>query len=156
MENLDVNTISDIARYFMWLGIYGAMAFGAIGSTIGCAIAGKAAAGAMLELESGHAKYLGVSAMPASQVIYGFVVMFTLMGLDKTAVSAGAIGAIGLVCGIALMINAIKQGEAIAAGFRVAKSKPEVFVFATIIPAAVVEGFAVFAFIFALIVIGSI
>lgn len=154
MENLE--TISDLMTFLMWLGIYGSMAFAAVGSILGCTIAGKAAAGAMLEIESGYAKYSGVAAMPASQVIYGFVVMFTLMGLERTAASAAAIAVIGIVVGLVLMIDAIKQGQAIASGFKVSKSKPEVFVFASIIPAAVVEGFAVFAFIFALIVVGSI
>jgi len=156
VENLDAKTISDVMSFLMWLGIYGSMAFAAIGSIAGCAIAGKAAAGAMLELESGYAKYSGVAAMPASQIIYGFVVMFTLMGLDRTVASAPAIAVIGIVVGLVLMYNAINQGQVIAAGFKVAKSKPEVFVFAAIIPAAVVEGFAVFAFIFALIVVGTI
>jgi len=154
VENLE--TISDLMTFLMWLGIYGSMAFAAVGSILGCTIAGKAAAGAMLEIESGYAKYSGVAAMPASQVIYGFVVMFTLMGLERTAASAAAIAVIGIVVGLVLMIDAIKQGQAIASGFKVSKSKPEVFVFASIIPAAVVEGFAVFAFIFALIVVGTI
>ncbi|MBA1332151.1 ATP synthase subunit K, partial [Candidatus Endoriftia persephone str. Guaymas] len=61
-----------------WAGIYGPMALGAIGSVIGCSLAGQAAIGAMMETESGHGRYVGISAMPSSQVIYGIVVMFTL------------------------------------------------------------------------------
>ena len=156
LANVEINVLNEVILLLMWLGIYGSMAFAAIGSMAGCSIAGKAAAGAMLELESGYAKYSGVAAMPASQIIYGFVVMFTLMGLDRNVTSAAAIAVIGITVGLVLMYNAIKQGQVIAAGFKVAKSKPEVFVFASIIPAAVVEGFAVFAFIFALIVIGTI
>jgi len=152
----DLNVFNQFIVFMMWLGIYGSMAFAAIGSIMGCSIAGKAAAGAMLELESGYAKYAGAAAMPASQIIYGFVVMFTLMGIERTTQSAIAIIVIGITVGLILMYNAVKQGQVIAAGFKVAKSKPEVFVFASIIPAAVVEGFAVFAFIFALIVSGTI
>lgn len=44
-----------------WLGIYAPMALGAIGSMMGCAIAGQAAIGAMLETESGHGRYIGIS-----------------------------------------------------------------------------------------------
>lgn len=61
-----------------WAGLYGPMALGAIGSIIGCAIAGQAAIGALLETESGHGRFIGLSAMPSSQSIYGIVVMFTL------------------------------------------------------------------------------
>ena len=58
-----------------WIGIFAPMAFGAIGSIVGCARAGQAAIGAMLEVESGYGKYIGLSAMPSSQVIYGIVIM---------------------------------------------------------------------------------
>ena len=61
-----------------WAGMYGVMALGAIGSVIGCAVAGQAAIGAMVDTESGHGRFIGVSVMPSSQVIYGIVVMFTL------------------------------------------------------------------------------
>ena len=43
-----------------WAGIYGPMALGAIGSIIGCATAGQAAIGAMLETESGDGRYVGI------------------------------------------------------------------------------------------------
>jgi V/A-type H+/Na+-transporting ATPase subunit K len=43
-----------------WLGLYAPMALGAVGSIIGCAIAGQAAIGAMMETEGGHGKYLSV------------------------------------------------------------------------------------------------
>ena len=61
-----------------WVGIYGAMALGAVGSITGCAIAGQAAIGAMLETEGGYGRFVGLSAFPSSMVIYGIVVMFTL------------------------------------------------------------------------------
>ena len=47
-----------------WTGMYGTMALGAIGSIFGCAIAGQAAIGAMLEVESGYGRFIGVSVMP--------------------------------------------------------------------------------------------
>ena len=56
-----------------WAGMYGVMALAAIGSIIGCAVAGQAAIGAMVDTESGHGRYIGVSVMPSSQVIYGIV-----------------------------------------------------------------------------------
>lgn len=137
-----------------WAGIYAPMALGAIGSIIGCAIAGQAAIGAMLETESGHGRYIGISAMPSSQVIYGIVVMFTLnRPLDATA-AAGTFG-IGILAGLALLFSAVRQGQCCASAIHAAKAKPEIFGLA-LAPAAIVEGFAVFAFIFALVISAGI
>ena len=66
-----------------WFGIYAPVALGAIGSIFGCTRAGQAACGAMLEIESGYGRYVGVSALPSSQTIYGIVVMFTLSGRGR-------------------------------------------------------------------------
>ncbi|MBL3588988.1 MAG: V-type ATP synthase subunit K [endosymbiont of Escarpia spicata] len=132
-----------------WVGIYGPMALGAIGSVIGCALAGQAAIGAMIETESGHGRYVGISAMPSSQVIYGIVVMFTLNRAVTPEAAAGMFG-IGLLCGLALMFSAIYQGRSCAAAINAAKAKPEIFGL-SLAPAAIVEGFAVFAFVFALV-----
>ncbi len=132
-----------------WVGIVAPMALGAIGSSIGCCIAGQAAIGALLETESGYGRYVGLSAMPSSQVIYGIVVMFTLNRELTPALAAGTF-VIGLGAGLALMLNGMLQGRAVASAINAIKSKPEVFGLA-LAPAAVVEGFAVFAFVFALV-----
>ena len=63
-----------------WTGIFAPIALGAIGGIFGCARGGQAACGAMLETESGYGKFIGVSALPSSQTIYGIVVMFALLG----------------------------------------------------------------------------
>ena len=137
-----------------WIGIYGPMALGAIGSMIGCAIGGMAACGAMLETESGYGRFVGVSAMPSSQTIYGIVVMLSL-NRAVTLENAPALFGIGALAGVALLVSAMYQGRCCAASIRASKSKPEIFGL-SIAPAAIVEGFAVFAFVFALILVGSI
>ncbi len=137
-----------------WSGIYGVMALGAIGSIIGCAVAGQAAIGAMIETESGHGRYIGVSVMPSSQVIYGIVVMFTL-NRAVTPENAGALFGIGILAGLALMFSAIRQGQCCASSINASKVKPEIFGL-SLAPAAIVEGFAVFAFVFALVLAGGI
>ena len=136
-----------------WAGLYGVMALGAVGSIIGCAIAGQAAIGAMLETEGGYGRYIGISAMPSSQIIYGIVVMFTL-NREVTAANGGGLFGVGLLAGIALMFSAIRQGQCCASAINAAKEKPEIFGL-SLAPAAIVEGFAVFAFIFALVVAGG-
>ena len=137
-----------------WAGIYGPMALGAIGSIIGCATAGQAAIGAMLETESGYGRYVGISAMPSSQIIYGIVVMFTL-NRTVTPETGAAMFGIGILAGLALMVSAIRQGQACAAAIKASTAKPEIFGLA-LAPAAIVEGFAVFAFIFALVISAGI
>jgi V/A-type H+/Na+-transporting ATPase subunit K len=136
-----------------WAGMYGVMALGAIGSIIGCAIAGQAAIGAMLETEGGYGRYIGISVMPSSQVIYGIVVMFTLQR-PVTAETGPAMFGIGIFAGLALLYSAILQGKTCASAINAAKAKPEIFGL-SLAPAAIVEGFAVFAFVFALVIAGG-
>ncbi|MGI9415789.1 MAG: ATP synthase subunit C [Hyphomicrobiales bacterium] len=146
--------MNELATALGWTGIYSPMALGAIGSSIGCAIAGQAGIGAMLETEGGYGRYIGLSAFPSSMVIYGIVVMFTL-NRDVTAENAGALFGIGFFAGLALLFCAIWQGRAVASAINAFKEKPEIFGL-SVAPAAIVEGFAVFAFIFALVVSGGI
>ena len=137
-----------------WLGLFAPMALGAIGSIMGCAVAGQAAIGAMLEVDSGYGRYIGLSAMPSSQVIYGIVVMFTL-NREVTAVSAPGLFGIGVGVGLALLSSALWQGRLVASAINATKVKPEVFGL-SLAPAAIVEGFVVFAFVFALVMAGGI
>jgi len=137
-----------------WIGVFAPMALGATGSIIGCARAGQAACGAMLETESGYGRFIGVSAMPSSQSIYGIVVMLTLSRSFSPANAAG-IFAIGLLSGIALMASATYQGYCCASSINTSKSKTEVFGL-SLAPAALVEGFAVFVFVFALVLLGTV
>ncbi|UCG72738.1 MAG: ATP synthase subunit C [Chromatiales bacterium] len=132
-----------------WIGIFAPLAMGAMGSTIGCGNAGQAAAGALLETESGYGRYVGVSAMPSSQVIYGIVVTLTL-NREVTLENAPGILALGVLTGIALLLSAMAQGGTCAAAINASKNKPEIFGI-SLAPAAVVEGFAVFVFVFALV-----
>ena len=137
-----------------WVGIFTPVALGAIGSIIGCSRAGQAACGALLEAEGGYGRFIGLSAMPSSQTIYGIVVMLTLNRV-VTQETAPGLFAIGLLTGIALMVSGIYQGYAVASAIHASKSKEEIFGL-SITPAAVVEGFAVFAFVFALFLAGTL
>jgi len=138
-----------------WIGVFAPTALGGIGSIIGCARAGQAAIGAMLDVESGYGRLVGLSALPSSQMIYGIVVMFTLNGHTVETLSAPGLFAIGVLCGLALMFSAMYQGACCASAINVSKHKPEIFGL-SVAPAAIVEGFAVFAFIFALVLAGGI
>jgi len=137
-----------------WIGLYAPLALGAIGSMIGCLRGGMAACGAMLDVESGFGRFVGVAAMPSSQTIYGIVVT---MALPTTITSENAPGifALGTLSGAALLVSAMSQGAGCAAAINASKSKPEVFGI-SLAPAALIEGFAVFAFVFALVLAGRL
>jgi V/A-type H+-transporting ATPase subunit K len=137
-----------------WLGIFLPLVLGAIGSMIGVGRGGLAAAGAMLEAEEGYGRFVGVSAMPSSQTIYGIVVTLTL-NRPVTVDNAPALLVLGSLTGLALLVSGFAQGSACAAAINASKSKAEVFGI-SIAPAAVIEGFAVFVFVFALVLSGSI
>lgn len=137
-----------------WIGIFAPVAIGAIASAIGCGIAGQAGIGAMLDSDSGYGRYIGISAFPSTFVIYGIVVMFTL-NRAVTPENAGALFAIGVSVGLALLFCGLWQGRACASAITASKEKPEIFGL-SLAPAAVIEGFAVFSFVFALVVSAGI
>ena len=137
-----------------WIGLYAPLALASIGSMVGCLRAGMAACGAMLEVERGFGRFVGVAAMPSSQTIYGIVVTMALPATLTVGNSPG-IFALGILSGLALMISAFAQGAACAASINASKSKPEVFGI-SLAPAALIEGFAVFAFVFALVLAGRL
>ena len=137
-----------------WLGIYAPMALGAVASSMGCSIAGQASIGAILKTEGDSGRFVGISAFPSTFVIYGIVIMFTLNRV-VTAENAGGLFGIGLLAGIALLYCGISQGRACAAAINASKEKPEIFGLA-LAPAAIIEGFGVFAFVFALVLSAGI
>lgn len=137
-----------------WAGIYGAMVLAAVGSMIGCTRAGQAACGAMLDVESGYGRLVAIAGMPASQSIYGIVLTLAL-NRAVTDANAAALCALGLFGGLAQLMSAAFQGDCCASAVLVAKSRPEAFGLA-IAPAAFVEGFAVFALAFALLLVTAV
>ncbi len=137
-----------------WVGIFAPMALGSVASSIGCSIAGQASIGAMLETEGGYGRFVGISAFPSTFVIYGIVIMFTL-NREVTLENAGGLFGVGLLSGIALLYSGIWQGRACAAAINASKEKPQIFGLA-LAPAAIIEGFGVFAFVFALVISAGI
>lgn len=141
--------MNELMVMFWWMGIFAPMALATIGSIYGCSIAGQAAIGVMLDTESGYGKYIGVSVLPSTQAIFGIVIMFTLNRAVTPQVAGGLFG-IGMLTGIALMLSAVQQGYCCASAINATKNKPEIFGL-SIAPAAIVEGFSVFIFVFALV-----
>lgn len=128
-----------------------ALGFGCVGSSIGCYIAGAASHAAMARVEEGQAKFIGMSAAPASQSIYGFILML----LMAQAIKAGTLSpengiAIAISSGLGIMLSSIYQGKVCATGIQATLKQPSVFgkAFAAI---GIIESFSLFAFVFALL-----
>ncbi len=129
-----------------------ALGLGAIGSAIGCGIAGMASHAVMARVEEGHGKYIGMAAAPSSQVIYGFILMLLMSrAIQDQSLSAMSGVGIGLSSGLAIMFSAIYQGKVAATGIQASAKQPAIFgkCFAAV---GIVESFALFAFVFALLI----
>lgn len=124
-----------------------------IGSSIGCGIAGMASHAVMARIDEGHGKMIGMSAMPSSQSIYGFILMLLMHTAikDKTLTAEGGVG-IGLAVGLAFLFSAVMQGKCCATGIQASAKQPAVYgkCFAAI---GIVESFALFSFVFALLLL---
>ncbi len=122
-----------------------------IGSSIGCGIAGMASHAVMARIDEGHGKLIGMSAMPSSQAIYGFILMILMKGAidDKSLSPLGGVG-IGLSVGLALLFSSVYQGKCCATGIQASAKQPAIYgkCFAAI---GIVESFSLFAFVFALL-----
>lgn len=137
---------------FNMIGPALSLGLSAIGSSIGCWIAGAASHAAMSRTEEGHGKFIGMAAAPSSQVIYGFLLMLQM----SKAITAGTLSpisgiAIGLMSGLAIAVSAIYQGRVCATGIQASLKQPSVYgkCFAAI---GIIESFALFAFVFALLI----
>ncbi len=136
---------------FNMIGPALALGLSAIGASIGCACAGVTSHGVMSRTEEGHGKLIGISAMPASQLIYGFVLMLLLKNnIEIGAVTPLSAAAIGASSGTAIMIAAIFQGLCCSSAIQATAKQPNVFG-KTFVAIGIVESFALFAFVFALL-----
>lgn len=122
-----------------------------IGSSLGCGVAGMASHAVMARVDEGHGKMIGMSAMPSSQAIYGFILMI-LMNNGIKAKTLSPIGgiAIGVSVGAALLVSSLLQGKACATGIQASAKQPAIYgkCFAAI---GIVESFSLFSFVFALL-----
>ncbi|MGE0832805.1 MAG: ATP synthase subunit C [Simkaniaceae bacterium] len=138
---------------FEMLGPAIVLGLACLGSAIGCGIAGMASHGVMARVEENHGKFIGMSALPSSQAIYGFVLML----LMKNAIDAKTLSAIngigiGVFIGLAIMISSIYQGMCAATGIQASAKQPAVYG-KCLAALGIVESFSLFAFVFALLLI---
>ena len=136
-----------------YLGLGLVLILGGIGSAIGTTTVGNAAEGALKVRPEGSGNYLVLSALPATQGIYGFVAFFLMlrkMTSDPQA-SGFIVLAIGLCVGIVCLISAIRQGQVCANGVVGISQGHNVFT-NTLIYAALPEFYAILGLVGALMV----
>ena len=93
-----------------------------------------------------------LSALPATQGIYGFVAFFMLLGkLNADPASAVIIFGIGLSVGLVCMLSALRQGQVCANGIVGISQGHDVFT-NTLIYAALPEFYAILGLVGALMV----
>ena len=139
--------INEILGYLGWglmLGVSG------IGSAYGTTIAGNAAEGALKKNKEKSSSYMILSALPATQGLYGFVAFLMWMSKDFAA-DGLKFFAIGLVVGVVFLISAIRQGQVCANGIAGIASGHDVQT-NTMIYAALPEFYAILSLVAALMI----
>ena len=135
-----------------YLGLGLVLALAGIGSSIGTSCAGNAAEGALKKKPEGSGNYMVLSAIPATQGIYGFVAFFMLRSKMVADPANGLlIFGIGLCVGVVCLISAIRQGQVCANGIVGISQGHNVFT-NTLIYAALPEFYAILGLVGALMV----
>lgn len=136
-----------------YLGLGLLFALAAIGSCIGTALAGNAAEGALKKNPEKSSTYMILSAIPASQGIYGFAGFFMwLQFVADFAANGPLLFGVGATCGLVCMISAIRQGQICANGITGVSQGHDVMT-NTLIYAALPEFFAILALVCSLLVV---
>lgn len=139
--------------------------FGFVGSAIGMATAGKAAAGVVAEKPELFGKLLLMQALPGSQGIYGLVISFLVLNFagvlgatEQPIISAGS-GWQYLIASLPLALSAlgsaVLQGKVAASGI-LTIAKDDALVGKALLFAAMVETWAIFGFLITVILLLSV
>lgn len=135
-----------------YLGLGLMLGLAGIGSSIGTTIAGNAAEGALKKNPEKSSNYMILSALPATQGLYGFVAF--LMWLSKDfdfAVDGPLLFGVGLAVGLVCLFSAIRQGQVCANGI-VGISQGHDVQTNTLIYAALPEFYAILSLVAALMI----
>ena len=133
-----------------YLGLGLMLSLAGIGSTIGTTIAGNAAEGALKLNPEASSTYMILSALPATQGLYGFLAFILWLGRDfaQDGIKLFCIGiGVGLVC----LLSAIRQGQVCANGI-VGVSQGHNVMTNTLIYAALPEFYAILSLIAAIMI----
>ena len=137
-----------------YLGLGLMLGLAGIGSSIGTTIAGNAAEGALKKNPEKSSGYMILSALPATQGLYGFVAFFVWLvvkGSEWIVANGPICFGVGISVGVACMISAIRQGQVCANGI-VGLSQGHDVQTNTMIYAALPEFYAILGLVGALMV----
>ncbi len=109
--------------FLAYLGIALCVALSGVGSAYGVTICGGASIGAFKKTPGATGSYIGLSALPSSQGLYGFVGYF-MLNAKVAGVQAGDLGimagsaifGVGLALGLVALFSAIRQAKVCANG----------------------------------------
>ena len=135
-----------------YVGLALMLCLAGIGSSIGTTIAGNAAEGALKKNPEKSSSYMILSAMPATQGLYGFVA-FLLWPKDVAAMTDSGFMyfAVGLAAGVVFLFSAIRQGQVCANGI-IGISQGHDVQTNTMIYAALPEFYAILSLVAALMI----
>ena len=135
-----------------YLGLGLVLSLAGIGSSIGTTTAGNAAEGALKKKPEASGTYMVLSALPATQGIYGFVAFFMMLSKLKADPANGLlIFGVGACVGLVCMLSVIRQGQVCANGIIGVSQGHDVFT-NTLIYAALPEFYAILGLVGALLV----
>lgn len=147
--------------FYAYLGAALAVLLAGIGSAKGVGIAGEAASGVVVEDPDKFGSTLILQLLPGTQGIYGFLIGFLVMvfgnmmpgGSPSMDLNTGlqVLGAC-LPVGFVGLLSAIAQGRVSAAGMNIVAKRPDQMS-KGMIQAAMVETYAIFAFLISLLMV---
>ena len=133
-----------------YLGLGLMLGLAGIGSVLGTTIAGNAAEGALKKNPEGSSTYMILSALPATQGLYGFLGFILWLNSDFAA-QGPMLFCVGLAVGVVCLFSAIRQGQVCANGIVGVSQGHDVMV-NTLIYAALPEFYAILALLAAILI----
>ena len=137
-----------------YLGLGLMLGLAGIGSSFGTTIAANAAEGALKKNPEKSSTYMILSALPATQGLYGFVgfLLWLVVFKPDFAVMGPKLLGVGLAVGLVCLFSAIRQGQVCANGI-VGESQGHSVMTNTLIYAALPEFYAILALVGAIMTV---
>ena len=131
-----------------YIGLGLMLGLAGIGSSFGTTIAANAAEGALKKNPEKSSTYMILSALPATQGLYGFVgfLLWLVVFKPDFAVMGPKLFGVGLAVGLVCLFSAIRQGQVCANGI-VGASQGHSVMTNTLIYAALPEFYAILALV---------
>lgn len=139
--------LGQVLGYF---GMAAMMGLAGVGSAYGTTIAGNAAEGGLKKNPDKSSTYMILSALPATQGLYGFVGFLMWMGADFATQGFKYFG-VGIFVGLVCLFSGIRQGHVCASGIASIAAGHDVQT-NTMIYAALPEFYAILSLVAALMV----